>query len=56
VVVSAIVDLNRPPRVVHWHFIHLSSANVIVIVATLVLFIAAVALPFPPARQRRRSP
>jgi hypothetical protein len=52
---AAIVNLNGPAHVVHWHFIQLSVSNVIVIGLMLVVFFLAVALPFPGARRRRRG-
>ncbi len=45
--VAAIFNLNHPAHTVHWHFIQLSVSNVIVIVLMLVVFAAAIFLPFP---------
>ena len=44
---AAIFNLNHPAHTVHWHFISLSVANVIVVVLMLVVFVAAILLPFP---------
>jgi hypothetical protein len=52
-VLGAVFNLNHPAHVVHWHFIQLSLANVVVIALTLVVFALAVTLPFPGAARRR---
>ena len=52
-VLGAVFNLNHPAHVVHWHFIELSVANVIVIALMLVVFALAIALPFPGAARRR---
>ena len=54
-VMGAVFNLNHPAHMVHWHFIHLSLANVIVIGLMLVVFALAIPLPFPgpPARRAR---
>ena len=57
-VLGAVFNLNHPAHVVHWHFIKLPLANVIVIALMLVAFAVAIALPFPGAARRaaaRRS-
>ncbi len=51
-VMGAVFDLNHPAHVVHWHFIKLPLANVIVIGLMLVAFAVAIALPFPGAARR----
>jgi hypothetical protein len=38
---------------VDWSFIHLSVANVVVIVLMLVVFVLAIVLPFPGTARRR---
>jgi hypothetical protein len=48
---AALFDLNEPARYLHWHWFQMSVANVIVIVAMIVVFIAAILIPFP-KRQR----
>ncbi|HUB75259.1 MAG TPA: hypothetical protein VL979_14645 [Solirubrobacteraceae bacterium] len=55
---GAVFNLNHPAHVVEWHFISLSVANVVVIGLMLVVFVVAIALPFPGAARRdaaRRS-
>jgi hypothetical protein len=52
-VMGAVFNLNHPTHVVHWHFIKLPLANVIVIALMLVVFALAIALPFPGAARRR---
>jgi hypothetical protein len=52
-VLGAIFNLNHPAHVVHWHFIKLPLANVIVIALMLAVFALAIALPFPGAARRR---
>lgn len=44
---AAIFNLGHPAHTVHWHFISLSVANVVVIALMLVVFVAAILLPFP---------
>ena len=44
---AAIVDLNHPAHVVHWHFFLMTVSNVVVIVLTLIVFVVAVLAPFP---------
>lgn len=44
---GAIFNLNHHATYVHWHFITLSLSNVLVIAAMLVVFVAAILLPFP---------
>lgn len=47
---AAIVNLNHPAHTIHWHFITLSVANVIVLVLMLLVFGLAIVLPFPKHR------
>jgi hypothetical protein len=54
-VIGAVFNLNHPAHVLHWHFIQLSVANVVVIGLMLVVFVLAIALPFPGAVHRRES-
>ncbi len=44
--VGSLIDLNHPGRYVHWGFIQLSVANLIVIGAMVVVFVAAILIPF----------
>lgn len=50
-VLGAVFNLNHPAHTVHWHFFKMSVANVAVIVAMLVVFALAIAIPFPAHRQ-----
>jgi hypothetical protein len=50
--IAAIVNLNHPASYVHWHFFQMSVSNVVVIVAMIIVFAAAIALPFPGSRRR----
>lgn len=54
-VLGAVVNLNRPAHVVHWHFVQLSVSNLIVIALMLVVFALAILLPFPGAARRQES-
>jgi hypothetical protein len=49
---AAIVNLNHHASYVHWHFIQLSVSNLVVIVVMLVVFAAAILLPFPKGGER----
>ena len=49
---GAVVNLNHPAHYVHWHFFQMSVANVGVIVAMLIVFVLAIALPFPKLTRR----
>jgi hypothetical protein len=51
VVIGALFDLNDPARYLHWHFFQMSVANVIVIVLMILVFIAAIVIPFPKRRR-----
>ncbi len=46
-VAPAVFDLNGPAHYVHWHFFQMSVANLIVIGLMILVFIAAILLPFP---------
>jgi hypothetical protein len=52
---GAVVNLNHPAHVVHWHFIQLSVPNIVVIGVMFAVFFAAILLPFPGAARRRGS-
>jgi hypothetical protein len=53
VVFAALFDLSHPARYLHWHFFQMSVANVVVILAMIGVFVAAILIPFP---KRRREP
>jgi len=50
---AALVNLNHPGHYLHWGFIQLSVANGLVILLMIVVFIAAIAIPFRPGRRER---
>jgi hypothetical protein len=52
-VLGAVFNLNHPAHTVDWSFVHLSVANVVVIVVMFVVFFLAILLPFPGAARRR---
>jgi hypothetical protein len=52
---AAIFNLNHHASYVHWHFFEMSVSNLLVIVALLVVFAAAILLPFPSRRTRGGS-
>lgn len=47
------VNLNHPGHYLHWGVIQISVANVVVIVLMIVVFVAALLLPFPTGRRSR---
>jgi hypothetical protein len=51
--IGAVVNLNHPAHVVHWHFFQMSVPNIVAIGAMLAVFALAIALPFPGAARRR---
>ncbi len=44
---GAVVNLGGNGKYVHWGFIQLSVANLVVICVMVVLFVLAILLPFP---------
>ena len=44
--VGSLVDLSHPGHYVHWGFIQMSVANLIVIGLMVVVFVAAILIPF----------
>ena len=44
---GALVNLNGPGRYVHWGFIQISVANLVVIALMVIVFVLAILLPFP---------
>ena len=46
-----LVDLNRPGHYVHWGFIQMSVANLVVIGLMVVVFVAAILIPFRGRKQ-----
>ena len=50
---AAVINLDHPGHYVHWGFVSISVANLVVIVIMLVIFALAIAIPFPGGRGRR---
>ena len=50
---GSLIDLNRPGHYVHWGFIQMSYANLLVIVLMLLVFVAAIQIPFKTHRDKR---
>jgi hypothetical protein len=44
---GALINLNGTGRYVHWGFIQISVANLVVIVLMVLVFVLAILLPFP---------
>lgn len=44
--VGSLINLNHPGHYVHWGFIQLSVANLVVIGLMVVVFVAAILIPF----------
>lgn len=49
---AALVNLNGSGHYVHWGFIQISVANLVVILLMIAVFVLAIVLPFP----RRKGP
>lgn len=54
-VLGSIVNLNGPDHYIHWGFVLISLANLLVIVAMVVVFVAALLLPFVHGRRKGAS-
>ena len=54
-VVAAVVagNLDQPARYLEWGPVQISVANLVMIAVIVVLFVLAIALPFPRGRRRR---
>lgn len=50
---GALVPLNNLGHYIHWHWIYISYANFTVICLMIVVFVAALLLPFPGRKSRR---
>jgi hypothetical protein len=50
---GAVVHLGGAGKYVHWGFIQISVANLIIIGVMIVMFVAALLLPFPGHRSNR---
>jgi hypothetical protein len=51
--IAAVFNLNGHARYVHSGWFLISDANLVVIVAMIVIFVLAIALPFPRGGKRR---
>jgi hypothetical protein len=47
---AAIFNLNHHASYAHWHFFQMSASNIVVVVLMLVVFVAAILVPFPSHR------
>ena len=45
-ILGSLIDLNRPGHYVHWGFIQISVANLVLIGLMVVVFVAAILIPF----------
>ncbi len=43
---GSLVDLSRPGHYLHWGFIQISVANAVLIVLMVLVFVAAILIPF----------
>jgi hypothetical protein len=46
------INLNHPGHYLHWGVIQVSVANLVVVIAMIVVFVAAILLPFPKGGSR----
>ncbi|MEV6019251.1 MULTISPECIES: hypothetical protein [unclassified Streptomyces] len=49
---AAPIDLNGTGHYLHWGVVQISVANLVVIALMIVVFVAALLLPFPHGRRR----
>lgn len=49
---GSLIDLNGPGHYVHWGFIQISVANLTLICLMIVVFVAAILIPFRRHRSR----
>ena len=49
---GSLIDLNHPGHYVHWGVIQISYANLLVIVLMVIVFLAAILIPFKTHRQK----
>ncbi|HXQ90420.1 MAG TPA: hypothetical protein VN768_02610 [Acidimicrobiales bacterium] len=50
---GALVNLSHPGHYLHWGFVQMSVANFVVIVLMVVVFAAALVIPFRAGRRHR---
>lgn len=46
VVLASLFNLNHPGHYIHWGFIQMSYANLVVIILMVIVFFAAILIPF----------
>lgn len=51
---GAVVHLGGVGKYIHWGFVQISLANVIIIAVMIVLFVLAIVLPFPKHGTRQK--
>jgi hypothetical protein len=49
---ASLIDLNHPGHYIHWGFIQMSYANLLVIVLMIIVFFAAILIPFRAHRDK----
>ena len=54
-IVATLLPLNSLGHYLHWHFIEISVANLVVIASMVVVFVVALVAPFPGRRRRREN-
>jgi len=52
---AALFPLNTLGHYIHWHIIQISVANLVVIILMIIVFVAALLLPFPGHRRRNNQ-
>jgi heme/copper-type cytochrome/quinol oxidase subunit 2 len=45
-VLGSLINMRKPGRYIHWGFIQISVANAVLIVLMVLVFIAAIAIPY----------
>lgn len=55
-VLAALVNLDHPGHYLHWGFIQISVANLLVIIVMAVTFVLALLLPFPHSSATTTTP
>ena len=54
VLLAALINLGGTGKYIHWGFIQISVANLVVIILMVVVFVLAILLPFPKRKGDRR--
>jgi hypothetical protein len=50
---ASAIDLNHQGTYLNWGVVHISVANLVVVVVMIVMFVAALLLPFPGTKPRK---